>query len=1706
MIELPDTDVLGQPNDGPQDPTRPPKLASREYAEAVMRDMEAQRQADKAWTEKVAANQPSALTKFSQAIGPTVSKAAEHAGRFLGEAAASAWDASVDLPIEALRLMRGKWEDYDPGHSSPHIPMTLEVAEQFLGEFKAKRIAAGQIGAITGRHPSQVLQEFEAGQKEFEESSGFARLGSNLARAAGAVGGFWAGAPGKLLHAVSQPFETLGNAAVGKIAAKYGEQLVAKGVTTTEKLAEVYQSGRLIPELAKMAAKDSKLQAAALKAAEKLPKMVGTAAGMGTLGLLHDPGEEGSRAAAAATQAVMGFFFPLWSNLADKGQTALLAKMGEAPWSKATAASVAAAIEGTGMTLTDVHFLSGVFKAASEQNWSAFNDQLSSMLGSWVGMGLIRGMTPSAYRQYRLMHPEEGALPPPILSMIEKQLAESAEIKPMVKEGEAPAEPAPEQPAEVRASAKVVKPLEEMRRQGWQMTASPEGQVDFRLAGTPGRVTLTNEGKLKLSEEQQRIAKSKESEIDLKHEDAALALERIANATMISNAVAHAVFGGKGEEMGPDATYFDGSQRGTFRFGRLLRQETGAGGKWEEVHQPIEMTDPRGTMLATHPQFGPGLLAVRRVIDMALQAKDTKEGHIRQETADAIVRILERSSVEDGMRSRAQAEAMLFMADPRVQAMSPRSPEEAMVYRDRVVNQLMQVMSGSKSAGRALQDTRFATSHEYGKQRLRSDPRPGLKEGEVLARRMEIQKLLEKIGDTKISSGGMHFRRYGALGLFFVRSGGVRIAEHLDIDTGAHEVGHALHKRLVGDIDKPFGGATDVELEKLGKELYGERVPKGGHYRAEGVAEYVARRLQGDPDLAAAAPEFTKWFNEQLRKNPKIAKLFAEAERKFQDWSDQGSAGRVGAMILDPTQKAESSTPALRRMRQKLAEAMDTYAAGLESVEKELIPKAEESARERGEKIEADEVPSKVLAAVEGASTGMTENFMFRATTDLFGHKTGESLREAVSSVRPEDVRQFWEYVVARRALEAYVEKGFRPGMSEEDARRTVQEFESKPGFQEAAKAITEYAHRLLDLEVEAGSMSPKMAQTIKDSSDIYVKFSRVFDPDYVREWVNIRAGKGFKNKGPLTKRIEGSEREIRHPLVAMIFLTQATIARANKARVARTIADFADTTPGGHKLAEKVEEPAEDTVTIYRDGKPEHWHIAPEIVNTMNGFDNPWVPGGILGALWTSAAHAVRFGATGINAGFAMTQIMMDTMGSLVYTKSGINNPFTILRGYFDVLREARNPGSVQHVTDLRAQGGKLGAYLGDHTLTEVYRYARQVMPGLAKAYEKGGFWEKTSNFARGVGDAVHAMTNALSLLDLGPRVAEYKRVYERAIERGATDNAARTEALLAAKEITLNFTKKGTFMRVANMVSPYSNAAVRGIGKFSDTFIRHPSLGAYARAFAAITVPSLISWWLQKDDPEYKKLPLWERTVFWNIFVGGVHIRIPKPPLLGNFFGTLPEAIAEAMYEKKPDLVKDMMWTLTKDVLPIQTFVPAAAKAIGEVAVNYDLMQGRAIDTETELRDVDPTKRATAKTTEAAKWVSEALGFISPKRVEVLFRDATGSLALDLARLLDTALGVSKSKGGAASIPVIRRVISDLPSTREYTRQTDEVYDERKQLSYKKSRGTATDEDMSRLSQLESVIREMNEIRRSRREGDIEPLQAAKAIQTLAEEALKK
>jgi hypothetical protein len=622
---------------------------------------------------------------------------------------------------------------------------------------------------------------------------------------------------------------------------------------------------------------------------------------------------------------------------------------------------------------------------------------------------------------------------------------------------------------------------------------------------------------------------------------------------------------------------------------------------------------------------------------------------------------------------------------------------------------------------------------------------------------------------------------------------------------------------------------------------------------------------------------------------------------------------------------------------------------------------------------------------------------------------------------------------------------------------------------------------------------------------------ARIFDESFGAS-SQMAGAKGVLDKASPVHSLEGSQREVKDPLVSMINHALSLITRANQARVARSVADFAESVEGSGWFANKVEGPTEKpgkkVVLINRNGNKEYWELDDSVYKVMSEMDKEVIPAALKMIGATTAAKLVRLGAVELRTAFALKQFIMDPIDAWVKSRSGIPTPFHAMAEIVSVMRRSAS------TKEFEALGGAISTFMGTDLRQQMSNVDRlvpratgdQVMHNLTHPHEM-------------IKHAAESVARILGRTDMASRVLEYRRLLEQNLEAmkrgerpGWTEEDAVYDAMLGGKDITINFTRAGTVGAFVNQLTPFFNARLQGVSKDFRSFFGangvKPAVGAWTKAIVGITGLSLVNWLFHHNDEWYQKTDPRVRDHWWLFsFDGGKHIiSLPKPQgVMGLVFGGTAEAGIEALHEKDPALAKQVAWDVVQDAVPYKA-LPTLLQAWIEMRTNHDFLTERPIESAYEQEGKKVQNRAGVNTTGVATrlaktWLAEFFG-LSPKKIDVLMSDLTGGAALDMARMVDLARGAKSAS--VQDIPILGAFMKRDPITGGTSKTVQEFYDRRTELhQLHGSRELGANEEAER-HHLDRVAAAMAKIRKERESGKRSLEQANTEIDRLATQAM--
>ena len=912
--------------------------------------------------------------------------------------------------------------------------------------------------------------------------------------------------------------------------------------------------------------------------------------------------------------------------------------------------------------------------------------------------------------------------------------------------------------------------------------------------------------------------------------------------------------------------------------------------------------------------------------------------------------------------------------------------------------------------------------------------------------RAAIRQYIDKEFDVPIRKGSLGGgRRKSVRGQY--SSGEEVILEKIygDIGTEIHELGHHLDKTL--GITNKLKNFPRRYTEELGKLDYDYPNKKRIN---EGFAEFVRHDLMIG-DAKQQAPGFYEHWQLQLDKDAALRQRYEKLREMVRRYHEQGADERVWSQI-DMKGKPDK-VPIAERGKWIWHKIVGDWQDSLKPIDRIVTEARKARARKEGrpyKPLPITEDPFAMATYLKGTSRIKAESWVFEGTKDVFGRKTGKGLEEILKPVRGE-MKDFIKYVVSRRAL-ILAERDIYTGIALKDAEYIFKKYDSKK-FRKAADEMMDWSDRALSYLEDAGGINAEQHAHIRLLNPFYVALKRYFGD----EKRSVHGSSGQQGKaGKTIYGIHGGGEKIINPIEGMVGEVHRLILAADRIRVMRALSDLQEL-EGMGRLIRRVDPPMEarevklkdlkpqleelglegaeldktltmfmptweyrgknNIISVWKDGKRKFYEVDKRLYDALQGMEtrrlHPY-----LDFVFGKPARMIRLMTTGLNAGFGLIRNpFRDLMTTIAYTKGkAATAPFRSISG---VVKDIKGDPMARRFIEL---GGEMATLMGQDRAATM-RAVDKIM------LDRGSLKGKALYVARHPIDAARRL---VQIPEMGPRIGEFETVLKKHFENwkkksGETSwekfekspeyETAIVDAFNAARDLTVNFSRNGTYGAIINQIIPFWNASLQSGEKMVRMARQHP-LKFAARGMSAITVPTFILWAINKDKQWYKDLPLSYKYNNWFIQIDDdTIIRLPKPFELGTVFGAFLEGVLDQNEGIDDDAVSEAAALLIKNLNP--GFLPGAVQPIYQLWRNKDWL-GRRIETKSMERMEKP-ERTRQYTSELAKIMSQGMykmmpeGWVlSPVQIDHLLNGYTGGLYRNV-------MGVGRERQQKSDIPVV-------------------------------------------------------------------------------------
>lgn len=582
------------------------------------------------------------------------------------------------------------------------------------------------------------------------------------------------------------------------------------------------------------------------------------------------------------------------------------------------------------------------------------------------------------------------------------------------------------------------------------------------------------------------------------------------------------------------------------------------------------------------------------------------------------------------------------------------------------------------------------------------------------------------------------------------------------------------------------------------------------------------------------------------------------------------------------------------------------------------------------------------------------------------------------------------------------------------------------PEFEQVRKEYVEFQKSVLDLATAAGLINPEK-RAMWERSD-YVPFYRIVDALDKKDTLGPKNKRGIAGQRSGIRRLKGAPQQV--AIIENIYRNIEQLVDASFKNIAmQRVADLADQNTDMiikipykaipfkttvEETIERLEKAGVDTSALTPDELNEvvtFWRMrAPEgkdIVSMMhNGKpvyyrvkDKPLL-NSILAigpqqhALWMKMLMAPKHVLTSLvtlDPAFMAANTVRDSFSAWVIADTPIKPGWDSMRGFVKSLMN--DPVKL----GIMVNGGGTGHY---NTIKESeVRTAFLRMTKEQKTDFLGSIIDSPAKIWRIYKDLGRASENA-------NRIA----IAESASKRGASPAESAFQALdimdfgLRGDSKLLNF-----FLDTV----PFMNARIQGLYRLGRGLMNDPKrVATHGAIIIGGTLALLASNW---DDDRYWELPEWDRDLYYHIWLGGRHIRIPKPFEVGQMFSTIPERFAQYVAKDGDSRIfARRMLSMIGDTLAMNP-IPQVLKPLAERATNLNMLTwGKIISRGDEYKT--PEQQYNAYTSVTARELADSMPdnapewARSPKTLDFLIRGYFGTIgmyALDVSDALVRTAG---------------------------------------------------------------------------------------------------
>ena len=948
------------------------------------------------------------------------------------------------------------------------------------------------------------------------------------------------------------------------------------------------------------------------------------------------------------------------------------------------------------------------------------------------------------------------------------------------------------------------------------------------------------------------------------------------------------------------------------------------------------------------------------------------------------------------------------------------------------------------------------------------------KVGSPLRRERIIRNLLSAL-DLPLYTG--HIGKRTLLGFFRPSNEEMRIRNANDIETLAHEVAHALEKRIPSIM---LLGANESYQREMKGLTYNVAKPR------EGFAEFI-RLWMTQPDVAQdRAPNHTAWMNNFVKTHEYGVPL-RKARKQMTEWFEQDALDRAVSKI--------STNPSwLQRSRDRVQDFTENFSNkkkqgifddlhSIRAMENEIVG---EKSSVPGGVYESARLTRGVKGVIEGALRFGAPKILDNGDTVY----VGKGLAQILAPLE-KNTDKFWYYAVGRSSMELHGQG--RERLFTENEAKALMALET-PLFKEVFKEYQTWNNHLLNFAEKSGVLNPATRAAFRRTQ--YMPFFRVLGEQKIFKQATQNPQKLFRTLHGGTANLNDIQMNV---LSSAAQIIEASII--NKAR--QNVVNLSRKDRGGHFLVEipSVSMPISvDTTRFVRpmlrafmmSTAPHGITPAVEkqlrafnsyLINTFKPFTQMYIPNqapqgtNIITVLHEGKPHyyevadpllfraltnlrrksfddfmtrTLAMGRRGIQKtitlypDFMTVNIVRDSVMSMIMSKANFRPLVESASGLMARIK------TDQDYRDYIANGGGYTSFYTNSPSAKrkLYRMAQK----------KGITPESIIDSPARLMDMLGTISDAI---EMAARLGEYKRA--------RTQGLSRKEAAYLGREVSTDFSMRGdaAMIQWLGETALFFRASMASLYRIS----RGVASDKQRRRVRALTMLigglSGVLYLMNRGNPLFEDLEDWERNVYWHFYIPTtayfdfkekhgkipetpkeayglyVHFRLPKIWEVGAV-STTAERVLEGIFNNDSSQAKKIAtaWTEVMNM----DITPALLKPLVELGFNKNTFTQRPIEN-MSMEGRTPWARSGAYTNRMLADIGLALrGYAlgevySPAKAQHLVRGYLNSFGTLGLFLTDSARYDDIPDLPITDYPIIRRFFGKDPARGSKSRQ--ELYD---------------------------------------------------------------